>query len=442
MGLPFKIKRAVFSRISRITRRTTVEVSGDSSGLADGDYTDVTVGGSGTTITIKNGVVTNAKIADMATKTYKGRTSALTGVPEDVSISNLRADLSINNVTNVAQLPISYLDTDGTLAANSDVKVASQKAGKTYADSKVADNLTSSSNVAPSKDAVNTALALKAPLASPSFTGYIQLPEAGGILLDQVLSADGTFSISKGRIGTLGEALPVGSLIYYKTSDSRWWKADSDVEATSGNVLLAILCVAGNAGDDRQLMLEGVIRADAQFPTFTVGAPIYIGSTSGAMQVAKPTSGFIRVVGYGDTADAIIFAPDDYYYEIGVFTPGTAFGGGTTGITYTAQLGYFTKIARTVVCIFHIFLSSKGSSTGQMTTTGFPYTSDGSTSNQAIASLRMSACNAIGVPSATMAVGATTIQYDQLSTLGTGSSITDATVTNTSVFKGTLTYFV
>lgn len=34
MGLPFKIKRAVFSRIARITRRTTVEVSGDSSGLA------------------------------------------------------------------------------------------------------------------------------------------------------------------------------------------------------------------------------------------------------------------------------------------------------------------------------------------------------------------------------------------------------------------------
>ena len=31
-------------------------------------------------------------------------------------------------------IPISYLDTDGTLAANSDVKVATQKATKSYVD--------------------------------------------------------------------------------------------------------------------------------------------------------------------------------------------------------------------------------------------------------------------------------------------------------------------
>ena len=47
-------------------------------------------------------------------------------------------DVGLNNVTNVAQLPASYLDTDGTLAANSDTKVASQKATKTYADTKIA----------------------------------------------------------------------------------------------------------------------------------------------------------------------------------------------------------------------------------------------------------------------------------------------------------------
>lgn len=37
-----------------------------------------------------------------------------------------------------ASVPTSYLDTDGTLAANSDVKVATQKATKTYADTKQA----------------------------------------------------------------------------------------------------------------------------------------------------------------------------------------------------------------------------------------------------------------------------------------------------------------
>lgn len=48
-------------------------------------------------------------------------------------------DIGLGNVTNVAQIPSSYLDTDGTLAANSDTKVATQKAVKTYADAKDAD---------------------------------------------------------------------------------------------------------------------------------------------------------------------------------------------------------------------------------------------------------------------------------------------------------------
>lgn len=39
--------------------------------------------------------VTNTKLADMAAKTYKGRTTNSTGVPEDVSIANMRADLGL-----------------------------------------------------------------------------------------------------------------------------------------------------------------------------------------------------------------------------------------------------------------------------------------------------------------------------------------------------------
>lgn len=54
-----------------------------------------------------------------------------------------------------AKLDDSQLDTDGTLAADSDSKIASQKATKTYAD---------------------TALALKAPLASPALTGNPTAP--------------------------------------------------------------------------------------------------------------------------------------------------------------------------------------------------------------------------------------------------------------------------
>jgi hypothetical protein len=53
-----------------------------------------------TALSIASGVVTNAKLANMVTKTYKGRTSAATGVPEDVSVASLKSDLSLNNVPN------------------------------------------------------------------------------------------------------------------------------------------------------------------------------------------------------------------------------------------------------------------------------------------------------------------------------------------------------
>jgi hypothetical protein len=50
----------------------------------------------------------------------------------------VKADVGLGSVDNVAQLPLSYLDTDGTLSANSDTKVPSQKAVKTYADALIA----------------------------------------------------------------------------------------------------------------------------------------------------------------------------------------------------------------------------------------------------------------------------------------------------------------
>lgn len=52
-----------------------------------------------------------------------------------------KSDLGLGNVDNLQQLPLSYLDLDGTLAANSDTRVPSQKAVKTYADTKVPKSL-------------------------------------------------------------------------------------------------------------------------------------------------------------------------------------------------------------------------------------------------------------------------------------------------------------
>lgn len=52
--------------------------------------------------------------------------------------STTKAQIGLTNVDDIRQMPITYLDTDGTLTANSDVKVASQKATKTYVDGQIA----------------------------------------------------------------------------------------------------------------------------------------------------------------------------------------------------------------------------------------------------------------------------------------------------------------
>ena len=56
------------------------------------------------------------------------------------------------------------------------------------------------------------------------------------------------------------------------------------------------------------------------------------------------------------------------------FTPGVAFGGGATGITYAVQLGNYIKIGRMVFFSLDVLLTNKGSSTGSATITGLPYT--------------------------------------------------------------------
>ena len=61
-------------------------------------------------------------------------------------------------------------------------------------------------------------------------------------------------------------------------------------------------------------------------------------------------------------------------YVQGTWTPGVAFGGGTTGITYSFQIGYYTRIGNCVFIYGLVTLTSKGTSTGLVTFTGLPIT--------------------------------------------------------------------
>lgn len=64
-------------------------------GVTDGDKGDITVSSSGAAWAIDNGVVTNAKLATMATASFKGRATAGTGAVEDLSVSQVKTLLAI-----------------------------------------------------------------------------------------------------------------------------------------------------------------------------------------------------------------------------------------------------------------------------------------------------------------------------------------------------------
>lgn len=155
-------------------------------------------------------------------------------------------------------------------------------------------------------------------ISFPSATGTLatlSLEENLPLAYDAALSADGKYS-GIVRAGTAGATLAFGDLCYLAVADSRWELADADAASTSGDVILGI-CVLAAAGDGSAttMLLQGFVRADTAFPTFTIGAPVYVGTTAGDVQVAQPsaTDDVIRKVGIATTADELYFNPSMDY---------------------------------------------------------------------------------------------------------------------------------
>lgn len=108
---------------------TTLNAAGGGGGLSDGDYGDITVSGSSTVLTIDNGVVSLAKMADMATDSIIGRATAGTGAPEVLTALPFAftgdvtraADSNAQTIANDAVTTVKILNSNVTLAKLADI---------------------------------------------------------------------------------------------------------------------------------------------------------------------------------------------------------------------------------------------------------------------------------------------------------------------------------
>ena len=137
---------------------------------------------------------------------------------------------------------------------------------------------------------------------------------SSGMDLSTSLTADGQYS-GITETGVAGTALAFGELCYLQASDSRWELTDANLSATYDKKIGICVQAAAGDGSATTILLWGKVRADAVFPTLTIGAPVYMGETAGTVVVTQPSTSevAIRVVGQANTADELFFNPSPDY---------------------------------------------------------------------------------------------------------------------------------
>lgn len=149
-------------------------------------------------------------------------------------------------------------------------------------------------------------------------TGEVVLRESSNIVLDAIASADGVYTGTT-MYATAGEALAFGDVVYLNSTTTTWKLTDANSAVStygdSRNMIGMVVVAAGGNGSTTKLLLNGTIRADANFPTFATGTPIYISETAGDTTGTQPTTAdvVIRIIGFAKGQDELYFNPSNDY---------------------------------------------------------------------------------------------------------------------------------
>jgi hypothetical protein len=144
---------------------------------------------------------------------------------------------------------------------------------------------------------------------------------------------------------------------------------------------------AATAGTVQLLAIDSGASTNLDIEAKGAGALSIAASSTGGVNVGNASGGSIiaknLIDASGASAGQIQFPSSQHAsanantlddYKEGTFTPTVTFGGGSTGLTYSTQLGSYTKIGNVVHYAISITLSAVGSSTGLTLISGLPYT--------------------------------------------------------------------
>ena len=196
-------------------------------------------------------------------------------------------------------------------------------------------------------------------------------------------------------------------------------------------------------------IISGVYGIYTGYGSSVAGALSFVtnnGSSALAEKARITSDGYLRMaVGTGgiqfngDTSASN--ALDDY--EEGTWTPVISFGSASTGINYTVNQGYYTKIGRQVTLTCYILLNNKGSATGVAKIEGLPFTINSSSRGYSAPSF--GALNAITFSGQFQGYGNTgtsTIDLVTTTLLGIQTAISNTDFTNATQIIMNFSYFV
>jgi hypothetical protein len=220
------------------------DIQGGGVGVTDGDKGDITVSASGATWTIDAAAVSLSKMDNLAQYQLIGRSTSGSGAPEAIATS-----------------------------ANVYTMLGS------------ANNATILSNIGAAADAATTsALALKAPLASPTFTGTVTLP-ASTSLTTPVLGVATATSIN-GMAFTAASASGGSSIGFKEDTDGGTNTVTLQGPASTADVTVLLPAIAGT-------LLTGAA-AEGAAPTFNT---IELGTSQTDTTLSRQAAGRLQVEG-------------------------------------------------------------------------------------------------------------------------------------------------